>query len=152
MLLSVVPALILVLLLSACGYPTPTGGGGLTPYVVVVTPTAPFAAQTTSVATTTAAEITAAPATTSAAASTPAPAATTAAPPSKAPATLAVNGDKYTVQPGDTLYGLAIRLGVDYNDLLDANKGIDPDKLQIGQVIKLPPRTAGQPTPSPTKS
>src|SRR6476661_10081060 len=31
--------LFLMVLLGACGYPSPTPGGGLTPYVVVVTPT-----------------------------------------------------------------------------------------------------------------
>ncbi|MCR4420126.1 MAG: LysM peptidoglycan-binding domain-containing protein [Clostridia bacterium] len=48
-------------------------------------------------------------------------------------------GNYYTIQPGDTLYSIARRFRVSVDDLLEANLGrVDPDNLQIGQVICIP--------------
>ncbi len=48
-------------------------------------------------------------------------------------------GGTYTVQPGDTLSGIAQRHGVSLNDLLSANPQItNPNMIQIGQEINLP--------------
>jgi len=47
-------------------------------------------------------------------------------------------GNFYTIQPGDTLYSLARFFNVSLDDLLEANPGIDPENLQIGQVICIP--------------
>ena len=44
----------------------------------------------------------------------------------------------YTVAKGDNPYKIAKKLGVSYQDLLDANKIVDPTKLQIGTVLKVP--------------
>ena len=44
----------------------------------------------------------------------------------------------YRVQPGDTLYGVASRLGVSLAALLAENAGIDPHRLGIGDIIRLP--------------
>jgi LysM repeat protein len=137
-------------LLSACGYPTPQGGGALTPYVVVVTPTSlpqtdtpipPSTAPTISPTNT--------PGSPAALQATIPP--NTAAPTPRVTPTLAVVGNEYTVQAGDTLWGISIRLKVDYEDLLDLNKIDDPNKLQIGQVLKIPPRpsTGSNPTSTP---
>ncbi|MDB5080219.1 MAG: putative peptidase [Chloroflexi bacterium] len=136
-------------LLSACGYPTPQGGGGLTPFVVVVTPTA-LPQTPTAVPPTPNAPLNP----TRTAAATPEVVSTippnTAAPTPRLTPTLAVVGNNYTVQPGDTLLGISIRLKVDYNDLVDLNKIEDPNKLQVGQALKIPPRPASTTDSTPT--
>jgi LysM repeat protein len=137
-------------LLSACGYPSPEGGGALTPYVVVVTPTS-LPQTDTPVPPSVAATLnpTKTPDNPAALQATIPP--NTAAPTPRVTPTLAVVGNEYTVQAGDTLWGISIRLKVDYEDLLDLNKIDDPNKLQIGQVLKIPPRpsTGSNPTSTP---
>lgn len=44
----------------------------------------------------------------------------------------------YTVQPGDTLYAIARRLGTSLAELIAANEGVDPRRLGIGQLIRRP--------------
>jgi LysM repeat protein len=44
----------------------------------------------------------------------------------------------YRVQPGDTLLGIALKFGVELEVLLQANVGIDPRALQIGQQLRIP--------------
>jgi LysM repeat protein len=46
----------------------------------------------------------------------------------------------YTVAKGDNPYNIAKKLGVNYQDLLKVNNVADPTKLQIGQVLKVPPK------------
>ena len=48
------------------------------------------------------------------------------------------NGFFYTIRAGDTLYLLAQRFGVSVDAIIRANPGIDPNNLQIGQVICIP--------------
>ena len=43
----------------------------------------------------------------------------------------------YTVQPGDTLYGIARKTGVGYSTLLSLNKLDKPELLRVGQVLKI---------------
>jgi LysM repeat protein len=50
----------------------------------------------------------------------------------------------YAIQPGDTLFDLAIRMGISLEQLLALNPGLQPELLSIGQSIVLPP----QPTPA----
>ncbi|MDI3270652.1 MAG: LysM domain-containing protein, partial [Bacillota bacterium] len=50
----------------------------------------------------------------------------------------------YTVQAGDTFYSLAQKYGTTVAAIQAANPGVDPSKLQIGQVICIP-----QVTPPP---
>ncbi len=71
-------------------------------------------------------EVTAAPTT-----ATVAPAPTTA-PPTSAPVT-------YVVQSGDTLSVIATRFGVATQALADFNAIADPNTLQVGQELAIPP-------------
>ncbi len=54
-------------------------------------------------------------------------------------------GRLYTIQPGDTLIGIGRRFGYTLDALLTVNPGIDPNRLQVGQQICLPPSPGGGP-------
>lgn len=59
------------------------------------------------------------------------------------------SADTYTVQDGDTLSGIAERLGLEYEALLRANGGLaSPDDIQPGQVIQLPASQSAAPASS----
>ncbi|MBO9306459.1 LysM peptidoglycan-binding domain-containing protein [Thermomicrobium sp.] len=47
-------------------------------------------------------------------------------------------GTTYVVQPGDTLYTIAVRFGVSLQALIEANQIEDPNQLQAGQVLVIP--------------
>ena len=69
-----------------------------------------------------------------------------AAPAPAKPAQPAAQASTYTVQPGDTLSGIAKRLlgdGGDYMAIFNANRDqlTDPDKIKPGQVLKIPQPT-----------
>ncbi|MBU5427876.1 LysM peptidoglycan-binding domain-containing protein [Tissierella pigra] len=57
------------------------------------------------------------------------------------------NGMPYTIKAGDTFYRIAQTYGITVDALMQANPGVNPDRLFIGQVICIP--TSG-PTPPPT--
>lgn len=61
------------------------------------------------------------------------------------PGTSCTNGVSYTIQRGDSFYLVAQRFGVPLANLLAANPGVDPARLQIGQVICVP---TAAPTPT----
>ena len=44
----------------------------------------------------------------------------------------------YVVQPGDTLSGIAARFNVTVDDLVEANRIVNPDALEVGQEITIP--------------
>ena len=120
----------MALTLTGCGYSTPAGG--LSPNIRVVTPTvktAPVTTASPTVAPTTPAGVaTSNPTTTGAAIKTAQP-------------TLVINPDgTYTIKAGDTLSGVASRLNVDLDELINLNNLKDPNNLQIGQILKIPPR------------
>src|SRR5210317_1940974 len=48
----------------------------------------------------------------------------------------ALAGDEYRVQRGDTLIGIAFKLGVDYRELQRINKIRDRNLIYAGQVLK----------------
>jgi LysM repeat protein len=55
-------------------------------------------------------------------------------------------GSSYRIEPGDTLFSLARWARVRVPALLAANPGIDPHKIEIGDLIRLP-RGAADPQP-----
>ena len=59
-------------------------------------------------------------------------------------------GQTYTIRDGDTLAGIASRLGVALDDLLTANPGINPGTLRAGQSITLPQNTDAPPPAAAT--
>ncbi|WP_339791560.1 LysM peptidoglycan-binding domain-containing protein, partial [Tissierella sp.] len=69
---------------------------------------------------------------------------TTPPPPTCPPGSFA-----YTVRAGDTLFGLANRFNTTVQAILAINPGIDPNNLQIGQVICIPQTTPPPPTCPP---
>jgi len=44
----------------------------------------------------------------------------------------------YRIQSGDTFQAIASKMGVSLQAVLDANPGVDPRRLAIGQEIKIP--------------
>src|SRR5699024_10924842 len=60
------------------------------------------------------------------------------------------NGFLYTIRQGDTFYKLSQRFGVSVDALMRANPGVDPQNLQVGQVICVPQDTQPMP-PTPPK-
>lgn len=54
----------------------------------------------------------------------------------------------YTIKAGDTFYLIARTFGISVDALIAANPGVNPDRLQIGQVICVP--TSAGPGPGPT--
>ena len=61
-----------------------------------------------------------------------------ARPAAPATGTTAPAGGKYTVKQGDYPAKIAKELGVSTKALMDANPGLDPKKLQIGQKLNVP--------------
>src|SRR5690606_27878844 len=51
---------------------------------------------------------------------------------------------EYTIRPGDTLFSIAQRFNTTVNAILAINPGLDPNNLQVGQIIcvpeQMPPR------------
>lgn len=47
-------------------------------------------------------------------------------------------GNYYTIRAGDTLANVAGFFNISLDDLIEANPGIDPYRLQIGQIICIP--------------
>ncbi|MBN1438614.1 MAG: LysM peptidoglycan-binding domain-containing protein [Anaerolineales bacterium] len=56
----------------------------------------------------------------------------------------------YTVKAGDTFGSIAAKFGVTVDALIQANPGVDPNALPIGQVLVIPVRPAGSETPPPS--
>jgi LysM repeat protein len=70
----------------------------------------------------------------------PAPPASSAAPAPASSAPPATAGQKYVVQPGDTLSAIAEKFGVTTQQLIEANRISNPDLLVVGQELTIPGR------------
>lgn len=61
-----------------------------------------------------------------------------------------VASSKYTVVAGDTFFSIGQKLGLSVADIEQANPGVNPENLQIGQVITIPGNNGqSQPTNPP---
>lgn len=74
--------------------------------------------------------------------SAPPPVASTASAPAAPAAPAAAIPATYTVEKGDNPYKIARKFKISYTELLELNGITDPTKLQIGQVLKLPRKSA----------
>jgi LysM repeat protein len=59
-------------------------------------------------------------------------------PPAPPPPSASASGGTYTVQPGDSLSGIAAKLAVSLQALIDANGITDPNLIYVGQVLTIP--------------
>ena len=59
---------------------------------------------------------------------------------------------EYTVQPGDTLGAIAAQFGLTAEELAAFNDLADPDLIDVGAVLRLPPAGDAEPMPSPAAS
>jgi LysM repeat protein len=66
------------------------------------------------------------------------------------PRTTTPSGATYTVVEGDTLFGIAARYGLTWEELADANGLSESDFLQIGQALVIPGQAAEQAEDEPT--
>ena len=57
---------------------------------------------------------------------------------------LCPGGTIYTVRAGDTLFAIAQRFNTTIQAIINANPGIDPNRLVIGQRICIPVPRPGQ--------
>lgn len=65
---------------------------------------------------------------------------------------LSVEVETYTVEAGDTLSKIAKEHGLSYHDLAVYNNIEDPNYIEVGQVIKLPPQQEVQIESEPVKT
>ena len=54
-----------------------------------------------------------------------------------------VDGAFYTVRKGDTLYGIALAFGQNWRDIASWNNLSDPDKIKIGEKLRVVPKDTG---------
>jgi LysM repeat protein len=65
------------------------------------------------------------------------------------PAPAPTCGQVYTVQPGDTLTGIAFRWGISVNALVQANGIVNPNSIYYGQILRIPCGGYTPPPPPP---
>ncbi len=61
-------------------------------------------------------------------------------------------GTTYTIRSGDTLAAIADRFGLSLEELREANPGLDPATLSVGDTVQLPQIEGVPPTPAPETS
>jgi LysM repeat protein len=62
----------------------------------------------------------------------------TTAPPVGTTSSTVRGGTEYTVQPGDTIVDIAKKFGVSVNAILAANNLTDPNRITVGQKLRIP--------------
>jgi LysM repeat protein len=71
-------------------------------------------------------------------------------PPAVAPTTVPSGGEQtYVVQAGDTLYRIARRYGMRFEDLAAYNGVVNPHQIRAGQVLRIPAGSSTPPSTSP---
>ncbi|HUG15955.1 MAG TPA: LysM peptidoglycan-binding domain-containing protein [Thermomicrobiales bacterium] len=50
------------------------------------------------------------------------------------------NPESYIVEDGDTLYAIALRFGVEIHAIIELNGLSNPNDIQAGQELRIPPR------------
>ena len=81
----------------------------------------------------------------------PSPSLSLSPPPAQSPSP-ATEGTTYTVQSGDSLSSIAERLygnGAEWRRIYEANRDrlVTPEALQVGMILRVPPRPSPAPTP-----
>jgi peptidoglycan endopeptidase LytF len=66
------------------------------------------------------------------------------------PVTCPPGSRQYQIRAGDTLFALARRFGTTVQAIIDANPGIDPNSLRVGQIICIPRAQPEPPGECPT--
>jgi|GEM_PF-4004748 len=51
---------------------------------------------------------------------------------------------KYTVDPGDTLFGIVLKYNASLNEVMNLNDITDPNKVKVGDVIYIPDKRKGK--------
>lgn len=69
----------------------------------------------------------------------PAPVDTTLVAPPPPPEPVATGYSEHTISKGESFYTLGKKYGVGFKAIADANPGINPNRLKIGEKIKIPP-------------
>lgn len=59
---------------------------------------------------------------------------------------------EYRVQDGETLSGIAKKFGASVGAIMDLNKIVDPNRITVGQTLKVPLPPAGTPVLATTVS
>lgn len=58
--------------------------------------------------------------------------------------TLGASGIEHIVVKGDSFYLLGKKYGISYKAIAEANPGVDPTRLKIGQKVRIPPASVSQ--------
>jgi LysM repeat protein len=66
------------------------------------------------------------------------------------PPTTTTIPDSYVIQPGDTLFSIAVMFGLDTDVLAAYNNIVNKEHIESGQKLKLPPAGAATTTAPPT--
>ena len=68
--------------------------------------------------------------------------------PPQVPVPPSVPSTTYVVQPGDTMFGIARKVGTTYSVLVQMNPNVNPNRIYVGQTLNIP-LGAGEVVPMP---
>jgi LysM repeat protein len=135
---------LLALLMQGCQKDKESGA----PPIPTNNPAPAFEPQTNQVAPQTAANVEtqpSAPTNTPTPEPTPAPQTNVATPPPFTPAAPGPEATEYVIVKGDSFATLAKKFKVSVKSIVDANPGVQPTKLKVGQKVHIPAAAAGEP-------